>query len=144
MCACLNSISDKYLPLTTFLGVGCPGLENINKFALEDTSPPSKCSQTRSFQCALRQGYDREDWSSNKEAPKRYFASPNYGSNQNHETFAYLIGNQTQCHRTLTQHHAILHQKDAAVQHHFQLCQQRNHFFFFLCLWFGGKKRRWQ
>jgi hypothetical protein len=37
----LNSISDKYLPLTTFLGVGHPGLENINKFPLESTSPDS-------------------------------------------------------------------------------------------------------
>jgi hypothetical protein len=26
----LNSISDKYLPLTIFLGVGRPGLENID------------------------------------------------------------------------------------------------------------------
>jgi len=36
--------------------------------------------------------------------------------------------NQTQCHRTLTQHQTILHRKDAGVQHPFQLCQQRNHF----------------
>jgi len=56
------------------------------------------------------------------------FASPNYGSNQNQETSAYLIGDQTQFHRTLTQHQTILHQKDAGVQHHFQLCQQRNPF----------------
>jgi hypothetical protein len=40
LCACLNFISDKYLPLTAFLGVGRPGLENIDKFPLECTSPP--------------------------------------------------------------------------------------------------------
>jgi len=87
-----------------------------------------KCSQTCSFQYAWRQGYGEADWSSNKEAPKRYFALPNYRSNQNHETFAYLIADQTQCHRTLIQHHAILHQKDVDMQHPFQLCQQRNLF----------------
>ena len=65
----------------------------------------------------------KEDWSSNKKAPKRYFVLPNYGSNQNQRTSAYLIGDQTQCHRTLIQHHAILHQKDAGVQHPYQLCQ---------------------
>ena len=85
-----------------------------------------KCSQTRSFQCAWRQGYGGEDWSSNKEAPKIYFASPSYGSNQNQETSTYLIGDQTQFHRTLTQHQTILHRKDTGVQHYFQLCQQRN------------------
>jgi hypothetical protein len=37
----LNSISDKYLPLITFLGVSHPGLENIDKFSLESTSPDS-------------------------------------------------------------------------------------------------------
>jgi len=40
----------------------------------------------------------------------------------------YLIRDQIQCHRTLTQHQAILHRKDAGVQHPFQLYQQRNHF----------------
>jgi hypothetical protein len=44
------------------------------------------------------------------------------------KTSAYLIGDQTQCHRTLIQHHAILQQKDAGVQHPFQLYQQRNPF----------------
>ena len=34
------------------------------------------------------------------------------------------IENQTQCHRTLIQHHAILHKKDAGVQHHFQLANK--------------------
>jgi hypothetical protein len=42
----MNSISDKYLPLTIFLGVGRPGLENIDKFPLEGTSPPSSCRGT--------------------------------------------------------------------------------------------------
>jgi hypothetical protein len=53
------------------------------------------------------------------------------GSNQNHKTSAYMIEDQTQYHRTLIQHHAILHQKDAGMQHPFQLCQQRNLFSFF-------------
>ena len=44
---CLSDISDKYLPLTTFLGVGHPGLENIDKFPLEGTSPPSSCRGTQ-------------------------------------------------------------------------------------------------
>jgi len=43
----LNSISDKYLPLTTFLGMGHPGLENTDKFSLEDTSPSSSCHGTQ-------------------------------------------------------------------------------------------------
>jgi len=30
-------MSDKYLPLKTFLGVGRPGLEKIDKFPLEGT-----------------------------------------------------------------------------------------------------------
>jgi hypothetical protein len=54
------------------------------------------------------------------------------GSNQNHKTSAYMIEDQTQYHRTLIQHHAILHQKDAGMQHPFQLCQQRNLFSFFV------------
>ena len=87
-----------------------------------------KCSQTRSFQCAWRQGYGGEHWSSNKEARKRYFALLNYRSNQNQGTSAYLIGDQRQCHCIILQHHAILHQKDAGVQHFFQLYQQRNIF----------------
>jgi len=45
--ACLNSISDKYLPLMAFLGVGRPILENIDKFPLEGTSLPSSCRGTR-------------------------------------------------------------------------------------------------
>jgi len=40
LCAYLNFISNKYLPLTIFLGVGRPGLENIDKFPLEGTSSP--------------------------------------------------------------------------------------------------------
>jgi len=67
-----------------------------------------------------------------RKLPKKYFALPNCGSNKNQETFAYLIGNQTQCHRTLIQHHAILHEKDAGMQHPFQLYQQRNHFYSFI------------
>jgi len=39
----LNFISDKYLSLTTFLDVGHPGLENIDKFPLEGISPPPSC-----------------------------------------------------------------------------------------------------
>jgi len=66
----------------------------------------------------------RRRLSSNKEAPKIYFASPSYRSNQNQETSTYLIGDQTQCHCTLKQHQAILHWKDAGVQHPFQLCHQ--------------------
>jgi len=49
-----------------------------------------------------------------------------------HETSAYQSENQTQCHRTLIQHHAILHQKDAGVQYSFQLCQQRK-LLYYLC-----------
>jgi len=30
----------------TFLGVGHPGLENIDKFSLEGTSPPPSCCGT--------------------------------------------------------------------------------------------------
>jgi len=47
------------------------------------------------FLYAWRQGYSEGDWSSNKEAPRKYFALPSYESNQNQETFAYQIGNQT-------------------------------------------------
>jgi hypothetical protein len=39
----MNSISDKYLPLTIFLDMGHLGLENTDKFPLESTSPPSSC-----------------------------------------------------------------------------------------------------
>jgi len=70
----------------------------------------------------MTQGYGGGDWSSNKEAPRKYFALPSCRSNQNQESSAYQIENQTQCHRTLIQHHAILHQKGAGVQQHFQLC----------------------
>ena len=39
------------------------------------------------------------------------------------KTSAYQNENQTQCHYTLIQHHAILYQKDVGVQHPFKLCQ---------------------
>ena len=61
------------------------------------------------FLCVWSQGYGGGNWSSNKKAPRKYFALPNCGSNQNQETSAYRIGNQTQCHHTLTPHHAIFH-----------------------------------
>ena len=60
----------------------------------------------------------------NKEAPRKYFTLSNYGLYQNQEISAYSIENQTQCHRTPTLHYTILHLKEAAVQHPFQLCQQ--------------------
>jgi hypothetical protein len=75
---------------------------------------------------------------------KKYFVLPNYGSNQNHETYAYPIENETQCHCTPTPHHTILHPTIVIVQHLFQLCQQRSHLCFFLYLWFIGKNYLWQ
>jgi hypothetical protein len=72
------------------------------------------------------QGNGGGDWSSNKKALIKYFVLPNYRSNQNPETSAYWIRNQTQCHRTLTPHHTILHQKDAGVQHPFQFIHFRS------------------
>jgi len=72
---------------------------------------------------AWHQGYDEEDWSSNKKAPRKYFVLSNYGSNQNQKTYTYRIENQTQCYCTLTPRHTILHLNDVAVQHPFQLCQ---------------------
>ena len=78
-------------------------------------------------------GYGGEDWSSNKEAPKIYFASPSYGSNQNQETSASLIGDQTQCHHTLKQHQAILHRKDGGATS-FSTLPTKKSFLFFLYL----------
>ena len=99
-----------------------------------------KCSQT--FLCAWHQGYGKGDWSSNKKVPRKYFALPNCGSNQNQKTSTYRIGNQTQYHRTLTSRHTILHQKYTGVQHPFQLSQQKKSFMFFLYPWSISKKRR--
>jgi hypothetical protein len=45
----------------------------------------------------------------------KIFALLNYESNQNQETFAYQIENQTPCHHILTPHHTIIHLKDVAV-----------------------------
>jgi hypothetical protein len=39
----MNSISDKYLSLTSFFGICCPRCENIDKFLLEGISLPSSC-----------------------------------------------------------------------------------------------------
>jgi len=65
---------------------------------------------------------------------KKYFVLPNYGSNQNHETYAYPIENETQFHRTPTPHHTILHPTIVIVQHLFQLFQKRSHLcFFYTC-----------
>jgi hypothetical protein len=42
----LNYISDKYLSLIAFFGASCPGLENIDEFSFEGTSPPSSYLKT--------------------------------------------------------------------------------------------------
>jgi len=47
LCICLNFNLDKYLLLTVFFCVGCPELENIDKFSLKGTSQPSSCLGTR-------------------------------------------------------------------------------------------------
>jgi len=44
---CLSEFYFKQIPFTAFLGVGHLGLENIDMFPLEGTSPPSSCRGTR-------------------------------------------------------------------------------------------------
>jgi hypothetical protein len=49
-------------------------------------------------------------------------------------TFAYWIKNQTQYYRTLTLHYTNFHLMVPAVQHHFQLYQQRSPLYsFYTC-----------
>jgi hypothetical protein len=48
---------------------------------------------------------------------------PIMGQTKTRKLLLTKFGNQTECHRTLTRHHSILHHNDTGVQHSFKFCQ---------------------